>query len=160
MISSVAFEPRGQARDTTGINDLKTALNLVAGEPFSNLRKDGWAWLFEGDRLHEIAAHMIVDTAHIVAVAAQAEDDLDTARWASEIACQAAPYDEVSRLDLVKAAAAQGHIELAERMLNHDIFNRTDDYLPPIDLPTRTRTLVGKENWGGAKNPRRVGGSH
>jgi nucleoid-associated protein YgaU len=143
---------RGQACGADGINDLKIALKLVAGQPFSNLRKDGWAWLFEGDRLHEIAAHMIVDTAHIVAVAAQAEDDLDTARWASEIACEAAPYDEICRLDLVKVATAQGHIELAERMLDHDIFNRTDDYLPPIDLPKRTRGVVEKEGWGNTKH--------
>lgn len=150
---------RGQARGADGLNDLKIALKLVAGEPFSNLRKDGWAWLFEGDRLHEIAAHMIVDTAHIVAISAQTDDDLDTARWASEIACEAAPYDEISRLDLVKVAAAQGHIELAERMLNHDVFNRTDDYLPPIDLPKRTRRVVEKEGWGNAPGPRRTGGS-
>lgn len=143
---------RGQARGADGLNDLKIALKLVVGEPFSNLRKDGWAWLFEGDRLHEIAAHMIVDTAHIVAISAQTDDDLDTARWASEIACEAAPYDEISRLDLVKVAAAQGHIELAERMLNHDVFNRTDDYLPPIDLPKRTRGVVEKEGWGTTKH--------
>ena len=143
---------RGQARGATGINDLKIALKLVTGEPFSNLRKDGWAWLFEGVRLHEIAAHMIVDTAHIVAVAAQSADDLGAARWASEIACAAAPYDEICRLDLIKVAAAQGHVELAERMLNHDIFNRADDYLPPIDLPQRTRGVVEKEGWGNTKH--------
>lgn len=143
---------RGQARGAEGINDLKIALKLVSGKPFDNLRKDGWAWLFEGDRLHEIAEHMIVDTAHIVAVAAQAEDDLDIARWASAIACEAAPYDEICRLDLVKVAAAQGHIELAERMLNHNIFNRTDDYLPPIDLPKRTSGVVEKEGWGNTKH--------
>lgn len=143
---------RGQARGADGINDLKLALKLVAGKPFSKLRKDGWTWLFEGDRVHEIAEHMIVDTAHIVAVAAQAEDDLDTARWASEIACEAAPYDEICRLDLVKVATAQGHLELAERMLNHDVFNRTDDYLPPIDLPKRTRGVVENEGWGNSKH--------
>jgi len=142
---------RGQARGSEGINDLRTALSLVVGKPFSNLRKDGWAWLFEDDRIHEVAEHMIVDTAHIVAVAALAEDDLATARWASEIACEAAPYDEICRLDLVKVATAQGHIELAERMLNHHIFNRTDDYLPPIDPPKRTKRVVEKEGWAGNK---------
>ncbi|MBJ7353946.1 MAG: LysM peptidoglycan-binding domain-containing protein [Thermoleophilaceae bacterium] len=142
---------RGQARGASGIDDLKIALKLVTGQPFSNLRGNGWAWLFEGDRLHEIAAHMIVDTAHIVAVAAQSEDDLDTARWASEIACEAAPYDEICRLDLVKVAAAQGHLELAERMLNHDVFNRADDHLPPIDLPKRTIGVVEREGWGSNK---------
>ncbi|MFT4264108.1 MAG: LysM peptidoglycan-binding domain-containing protein [Nocardioides sp.] len=145
---------RGQARGSEGMADLETALNLVAGQPFSALRGNGWAWLFDGDRIHEVAAHMIVDTAHIVAVAAQERDDLDRARWASEIAVGAAPYDEVSRLDLVKVATVQGHVELAERMLDHDVFNRSDDYLGPIDLPPRTSSIVRKEGWGKGGRPR------
>ena len=95
---------------------------------------------------------MVVDTAHIVAVAAQSRDDLDEARWASEIAVEAAPYDEISRLDLVKVATAQGHNELAERMLDHDVFNRSDDYLGPIDLPKRTSNVAAKERWGDPKS--------
>ena len=47
---------------------------------------------------------MVVDTAHIVAVAAQSRDDLDEARWASEIAVEAAPYDEISRLAQILAS--------------------------------------------------------
>ena len=90
---------------------------------------------------------MVVDTAHIVAVAAQSRDDLDEARWASEIAVEAAPYDEISRLDLVKVATAQGHNELAERMLDHDVFNRSDDYLGPGRVqglkPGREPLVVG-----------------
>ena len=38
-------------------------------------------------------------------------------------------------------------------MLNDDVFNRTDDYLPPIDLPKRTGDIVGKEGWGNSKRP-------
>ena len=36
-------------------------------------------------------------------------------------------------------------------MLNDKVFNRTDDYLPPIDLPERTGAVVGKERWGDTK---------
>ena len=34
-------------------------------------------------------------------------------------------------------------------LLRAEVFNRTDDYLPPIDLPERTGDVVGKEGWGG-----------
>ncbi|GGO85060.1 hypothetical protein GCM10011584_04100 [Nocardioides phosphati] len=139
---------RGQARGADGIADLGTALRLVAGVPFSNLRDKGWTWLLDTERVHETIGHAIVDTAHIVVVDALARDDLQTAREAAETACTAAPYDDICRLDLVKVAVAQGHLELAERMLNHDVFNRTDDYLPPIDLPERTSDVVCKEGWG------------
>ena len=139
---------RGQARGADGIADLGAALRLVAGVPFSNLRDKGWTWLLDTERVHETIGHAIVDTAHIVVVGALARDDLHTAREAAETACAAAPYDDICRLDLVKVAVAQGHLELAERMLNHDVFNRTDDYLPPIDLPERTSDVVGKEGWG------------
>jgi len=32
-------------------------------------------------------------------------------------------------------------------MLAHDVFNRTDDYLPPVDLPTRTNHFVTEQGW-------------
>ena len=38
-------------------------------------------------------------------------------------------------------------------MLDDAVFNRTDDYLPPIDLPERTGDIVGKEGWGNSKRP-------
>ena len=66
-------------------------------------------------------------------------------------ACKAAPYDDICRLDLVKVAAAEGHEEAAERMLADDVFNRTDDHLPPIDLPERTGDVVGRQRWGNAR---------
>ena len=87
-------------------------------------------------------------------VDALAKGDLALAREAAETACRAAPYDDICRLDLVKVAAAEGHEEAADRMLTDDVFNRTDDYLPPIDLPERTGEVVGKQGWGSSRRPR------
>jgi nucleoid-associated protein YgaU len=142
---------RGQARGADGIGDLKTAISLVTGVPFSNLRDKGWSWLLDTERLHETIGHAIVDMAHIIVIDAMAKGDLALAREAAESACTAAPYDDICRLDLVKVAAAEGHGEAAEQMLNDSVFNRTDDYLPPIDLPERTGDVVGKEGWGDNK---------
>ena len=36
-------------------------------------------------------------------------------------------------------------------MLNHDVFNRSDDYLGPIDCPRRTIGLVEEEGWSSIK---------
>jgi nucleoid-associated protein YgaU len=140
---------RGQARGADGLDDLKTAISLVDGVPFSNLRDKGWSWLLDTERLHETIGHAIVDTAHIVVVDAMAKGDLALAREAAETACTAAPYDDICRLDLVKVAVAEGHGEAADQILNDSVFNRTDDYLPPIDLSERTGDVVGKEGWGG-----------
>ena len=68
----------------------------------------------------------------------------------AETACEAAPYDDICRLDLVKVAAAEGHDQVADQMLADQVFNRTDDYLPPIDLPKRTSDVVAKEGLGDA----------
>lgn len=142
---------RGQARGADGLDDLKTAMSLVQGVPFGNLRDKGWSWLLDTEHLHETVAHAIVDTAHIVVVDAMVKGDLALAREAAETACTAAPHDDICRLDLVKVAVAEGHGEAAEQILNDKVFNRTDDYLPPIDLPERTDDVVGKEGWGDNK---------
>jgi nucleoid-associated protein YgaU len=144
---------RGEARGADGIEDLKTAMSLVQGLPFSLLRAKGWSWLLDTERVHETIGCAIVDTAHVLVVDALAKGSLDLARGIAEAACEAAPYDDICRLDLVKVAAAEGHDEAADTMLSDDVFNRTDDYLPPIDLPERTGDIVGKEGWGNSKRP-------
>lgn len=145
---------RGEARGADGINDLKTAMSLVIGMPFSHLRERGWSWLLDTERIHETIACAIVDTAHLLVIDALATGDLALARQVAETACEAAPYDDICRLDLVKVAALEGHEEAAESMLDDDIFNRTDDHMPPIDLPKRTSEVVSKERWGTAQQRR------
>jgi hypothetical protein len=144
---------RGQARGAEGITDLRTAMSLVRGLPFSLLRDKGWSWLLDTERVHETVGCAIVDTAHLLVVDALAKGELDVARTIAETACEAAPYDDICRLDLVKVAAAEGHGEAIEKMLNDDVFNRTDDYLPPIDPPKRTKDIVSKEGWDNSKRP-------
>ena len=142
---------RGEARGADGIDDLKTAMSLVVGMPFSHLRERGWSWLLDTERTHETIGCAIVDTAHLLVIDALANSDLALARQVAETACEAAPYDDICRLDLVKVAALEGHDEAAEAMLNDNIFNRTDDHMPPIDLPKRTSEVVAKERWGTTK---------
>lgn len=137
---------RGQARGTAGINDLVTALRLVTGQPFGQLRTNGWAWVLEGDRLDHILTCAIVDVAHIVTTHALAEGDLAMAREAVEVAHHAAPYDEITNLDLVAVASAEGHEELAEQLLNDRIYNRSDDDLGPVELPPRTQDMTSKRS--------------
>ena len=78
---------------------------------------------------------------------ALANGDLMTARTTAEIACQAAPYDDICRLDLVKVAADQGDHEVATDMPDGDLCNRADDHLPPIDLPARTGDVLANQGW-------------
>lgn len=119
--------------------------------PFSLLRENGWSWLLDTERLHETIGCAIVDTAHVLVVDALAKGDLKSAHQIAEKACTAAPYDDICHLDLAKVIAAEGHVEAADKMLTDHVFNRSDDYLPPIDLPSRTREVVGQHSWGGTK---------
>lgn len=144
---------RGEARGSQGIPDLQMAMSLVNGEPFTVLRERGWSWLLDGERLHETIAASIVDTAHVLVIDALTKGDLQVARDAAELACRAAPYDDICRLDLVKVAAAEGRDVDAETILNDEVFDRSDDYLPPIDLPERTKEVVGRQQWGNARRP-------
>ncbi|WP_067430757.1 LysM peptidoglycan-binding domain-containing protein [Nocardioides jensenii] len=130
---------RGQSRGIDGHDDFDTALRLVGGAPFSDLRESGWSWLLDSDsRDDEILACAIVDVAHDVVTAALADGDLDRALHAVETARIAAPYDEVARVDLAAVLVAQGHEDAAREFLTNAVHNRTDDHLGPIDLPART----------------------
>lgn len=144
---------RGQARGADGIADLVQALHLVGGKPFDQLREQGWSWLLDGERLQDLIPCAIVDTAHIVVLDALQRGDLELARESAETACKAAPYDEVSRLDLAKVVEAQGHVGAAEEMLREDVFDRRDDYEPPVDLPLRTKEIVKNNGWGQRRMP-------
>lgn len=138
---------RGQARGSVGIEDLTAALRLVAGEPFSELRDSGWTWLLEGDRIDHVMASAIVDVAHLVSAHALTAGDLDLARFAAETSCDAAPYDDIGRLDLVQVASLSGQAEEAQRNLIEGVFNRSDDDLGPVDLPDRTARIVRQRTW-------------
>lgn len=145
---------RGQAEGEKGLDDLVTALSLVAGEPFSEHRGTGWGWLLDGERTDHIMTCAIVDVAHIVTTHALATNQLDLARFSAETAYRAAPYDETSRLDLIDVAAATGHAGAAQKQLVDDVLNRSDDGLGPIDIPDRTAEVIRQRGWSSAASAR------
>lgn len=133
---------RAQSRGADGMPDLVSALHLVSGEPFTDLRKDGWTWLLDSDRLDHIMTAAIVDVAHIVTTHALASGDLDLADFASQVAIAAAPYDDIANLDRAEVERATGNTESADSRLRDEIFNRSDDELGPIQLPPRTADIL------------------
>ena len=142
---------RGEARGGDGINDLRTALRLVQGRPFDRLRRGGWGWLLEGDRLDEHMVCAVVDVAHLVTTHSLKAGNLRLARIAAETAALAAPYEEIPRLDLAAVADAEGHHSEAERILRDEVCNRSDDEGAPPELPERTEKILQAKDWLGAK---------
>jgi LysM repeat protein len=148
---------RGQSRGAAGIDDLRAALTLVSGEPFTDLRSTGWGWLLDGERHDHLMACAIVDTAHIVTTQALTTHDLELARFSAETAYRAAPYDETSRLDLIAVDKALGKVEKAERLLSEGVLNRTDDDLGPIEIPDHTERIVRHRGWTTERRTRSAG---
>ncbi|MBM9460578.1 hypothetical protein JK386_11745 [Nocardioides sp. zg-536] len=127
------------------MTDLVSALHLVSGEPFTDLRKDGWGWLVGGDRLDHIMTAAIVDVGHIVTTHALASGDFALADFGSNVALAASPYDEVANLDRVAVDRAMGDVEGAEARQRNGISNRSDDDYGPIEIPPRTSGIM-KQN--------------
>lgn len=139
---------RGDSRGADGIPDYLTALRLVTGEPFSQMRPGGGAWLAQGARLDHHLIVTIVDTAHLVATHALAAGDTRTARAAIEIARVAAPYEETPRLDEAAVDDADGLRDQARRIVAEDVCNRSDDGQPPMELNERTKEILARHhNW-------------
>lgn len=135
---------RAHARGEGGLADLKSALRLVAGEPFTQLRPAGWSWLLEGDRTDHIVTCAIADVTHLVTTRALAEGDIELARQAAETGHRAAPADETATLDLIQVAAASGHAGSAVQQLAEQLLNRSDDGLGPLEVPPRTAAMLTK----------------
>jgi LysM repeat protein len=136
---------RGQARGDDGTNDLVTALRLVTGRPFSQLRPDGWSWLSDLNIDHHMVC-AIVDVAHHLSSHFLAEGDQRRARAASETALLAAPYDAMTKLDLAVVTKAEGHLELA-RQLVHDVCNEPDEDGLPSELNDSIGAVVAGMDW-------------
>jgi nucleoid-associated protein YgaU len=132
---------RGEARGPAGIEDLRRALELVAGRPFDQQRTTGYGWLVDTPVDQYLTAG-IVDVAHIVATHALAEGRPSIALWAAERAIAAAPSEDKPRLDLARARQAMGEDAEAERYLRHEVLNRSDDDRAPLDPSDRTRRVV------------------
>jgi nucleoid-associated protein YgaU len=138
---------RGETRGPDGLDDLCQALSLVTGTPFAQLRRDGGAWLAEGDRLDQILLCAIVDVAHLVTTASLQQGKQSQAQAAAELAARVAPDEETPQLDLAAVLEAQGHHQAAERLLR-GVCNRSDDEDGiPDDLPTRTEHIIDNRGW-------------
>lgn len=133
---------RGQSRGAEGMTDLVSAMHLVSGEPFTDLRKDGWGWLLDGDRLDHIMTAAIVDVGHIVTTHALTVGDLDLAEFASHVTLAASPYDDIATLDRAEVERSTGDLEGADARMRNYVFNRSDDVLGPIQLPPRTAEVA------------------
>lgn len=139
---------RAQARGAAGIADLEQALTLVRGVPFDELRENGGAWLYEGDRLDHILQAAIADVAHTVATARLHEGNTTAARTAAETALQAVPGDETAQLDLAAVLAAEGDHQAARQHVRTSVCARSDDEDPiPADLTVRSSELIDAHGW-------------
>lgn len=139
---------RARARGgVDGQRDLATALRLVTGRPFDQLRPGGWSWLFEGERHDEYALVAVADVAFTLTTAYLAAGDLIRARAATEIAMLAAPDEEVTRLCLVRITEAEGDAAGAQQFLREQVCNRTDGDDAPTALPERTETIIRNHQW-------------
>ncbi len=139
---------RGQSRGgAEGRRDLITALELVTGRPFDHQRQAGWSWLFEGERHDEYLTVAIADVAFIVATYYLEKGDLPHARAATELAVIAAPYEEPTRLCLVRVTEAEGDHREAERILREEVCNRSDDGGAPTELSERTQAIIRNHDW-------------
>jgi LysM repeat protein len=131
---------RGEARGPRGIDDFKTALELVAGQPYERQRSNGFGWLVDTP-VDQYAVVAIVDVAHVYATHSLAEGRPRDAMWAAERAIAAAPSEDKPRLDLAKAMQALGELDEADRYLGREVFNRTDDDRAPLDPSDRTKEI-------------------
>jgi hypothetical protein len=138
---------RGQARGgDEGIADLRAALSLVNGEPFSQRREGGYEWLVDTPLHHYLVAG-ITTVAHTLADWALERDELNHAESAALTALLAAPYEEVPRLDLAAVMQARGSKQTAERYLRDEVCNRDDDGAGPLELGERTRQILRRRQW-------------
>jgi hypothetical protein len=137
---------RGQARGAEGIADLATALSLVTGRPFDQLRPGGYGWLAEVP-YHHFLTSAVADVAHLVATRALNDGDLRLARWACETAIVAVPSADGPRLDLEAVLRAERPDETATAQDRIDeLCNRSEDGVPE-DLTTRSAAILQRRGW-------------
>jgi LysM repeat protein len=138
----VRLKIRAQRRGDGGLDDLVTALSLVTGEPFDQLRRGGYGWLLQGQRLDHIMVGAIQDVAHVVATRAVAEGRTDLVRQACDAARKASPDSDVAWLDLAAAAEAESGRAAADELVRERVVDRVDE-----DLPPRTEAVIDRRGW-------------
>jgi hypothetical protein len=133
---------RGLARGRDGIADLETALQLVTGRPFDQLRPAGWTWLIDGDRVDHHMICAVTDVAHILVTHHLQSGDLDAAKHAATIALTADPDSETARLDLAGIMVHDGHSTSARQILADALGEDAD-----LDLSERAVGILSGKDW-------------
>ncbi len=137
---------RGTARGADGIADMRSALDLVVGIPFSERRQEGYGWLAENP-LDHVYAGMVVDVAHIVATHHLAAGEPELAVSAAQVALRAGSSEDVPLLDLVAACDAQDNRAEADAYIKLILANH--DAEVEEDLPPRTAEVLHRRQWLG-----------
>ena len=128
-----------------GSEDLTTALRLVRGRPFDQLRPNGWAWLVDTGEQHHMAA-AVADVAHTVATHHLQTHQLHKARHVTEAALLAVPDDYNLQADLLEITMAEGHPEIALRMYQ-EMCNQPDGDGIPAEVGARIDQVLAKLDW-------------
>ncbi|MHA6510699.1 hypothetical protein [Tessaracoccus sp. Y1736] len=133
---------RGLARGRNGIADLETALQLVTGRPFDQLRAAGWTWLIDGDRVDHHMICAVTDVAHILVTHHLQSGDLDAGKHAATIALTADPDSETARLDLAGIMVLDGHTGSARQILADALGDNAE-----LDLSERATGILNGKDW-------------
>ncbi|GAC1435492.1 MAG: hypothetical protein NVSMB68_07620 [Thermoanaerobaculia bacterium] len=87
------------------MTDLREALTLVDGVPYSMLRETGWSWMLESlnsDRLDNIATRMISDSAHILTTHYLKQGAIKDAYAVAKVGILAAPDEQTMQFNLAR----------------------------------------------------------
>ena len=108
---AAASNPSGALEDYTA------ALRLVRGRAMPEAEGQAYSWLANLDRMEDrrIPA-WVTETAHEAAEIAFGLNDLDTARWASDIGHLSNRDSEIPLCDLLLVAQASGNVEIAQAL--------------------------------------------
>ena len=140
---------RGERRGLAGIEDLRTALQLVRGAPLADATdlaeasaRPPYSWLPGSAIEPALLLAGVVDTAHQLVDLCLQTGDLETARWAVKQAWLADPHrsDDHPWRDLLRIAQAEGDSERVKTVIRELL--RWRDAEHPDELGPVTRDLI------------------
>ncbi|RMB57040.1 LysM peptidoglycan-binding domain-containing protein [Tessaracoccus antarcticus] len=130
---------RAHAKGADGIQDLETALTLVTGRPFDQLRPTGWSWLAHGDRIDHHMTCAIGDVAHTLVTHHLHAGDLPAARKAAEAGLTVCPESETACMDLAHIMVNEGNTQAAHQLLTDALADGSEG--DPIDPSDRASQI-------------------
>lgn len=104
---------RGLAAGPDGLDDLRTALNLVRGRPFLGIDPSTYTWA--DDTIQQIST-AIADVAHCLSTALSDHDDHHGASRAASKGLLVEPFSDQLRQDALDAALARHDFDEARRL--------------------------------------------